>query len=129
MALQLEAELPMKSLQKLFEEVVFLNQATPESRLRIEQIWAAANIVASTALDMLAKLGDMAASSPDGNDLPQRALGTHILTKAEAEEWILSKATIENAYGARQAVRQAERDEAKPRGRGRPAKDKTKDSK
>jgi hypothetical protein len=126
MALQLEAELPMKSLQKLFEEVVFLHAATPESRLRIEQVWVTANIVASTALDMLAKLNDIAASSPDGNDLPQRALGTHILTPAEAESWLLSRPMIENRHEAEKAQRKEAADAAKPRGRGRPAGSKSK---
>jgi len=126
MALQLEAELPMNSLQKLFEEAVTENEATPESRLRVEQIWVTANIVASTALDMLAKLCDLAAASPDGNDLPQRALGTHILTREEAEHWLLSRPMIENRHAAEKALRQEKREADKPQGRGRPKGSKNK---
>lgn len=128
MALQLESELPINSLQKLFAEVLNDNDsaATPESRLRVEQIWVTANIVASTALDMLANLCDMAASMPDGNDLPQRALGTHILTREEAQNWLLSKGVIENKHEAGKAQRKEAAEAAKPRGRGRPAGSKNK---
>lgn len=129
MVLQLEAELPMKSLHKLFEDNFQQDgrESDPEWLLRIEQMWVTAHIVAAGALDMLQKI--KFAGTLMVNRLPDHVLGTHILTESEAEEWLLSKATIENAYGARQAVRQAERDEAKPRGRGRPAKEKTKGSK
>ncbi len=128
MALQLEAELPINGLQKLFEEV--LNErdfnGTPESSLRVEQVWITANIVASAALDMLTKLGDMAASSSNGSDLPQRALGTHILTPEEAQNWLLSRPMIENRHEATKAQRKEAAEAAKPKGRGRPAGSKNK---
>lgn len=126
MALQLEAELPITSLHKLFEEVLNENETsdTPESRLRLEQIYVTANIVAASALDMLAKLGGLAASTPNGNDFPQRALGTHILTREEAQAWLLSRPMIENRHEAEKAQRQEERDAAKPKGPGRPKKNK-----
>jgi hypothetical protein len=120
MALQLEAELPMNSLQKLFEEVVTESESTPESRLRIEQIWVTANIVASTALETLSKICDLAASTPDGNDLPIRALGPHILTPEEAQNWLLSRPLIENRHDAEKALRQEKRESDKPKGPGRP---------
>jgi len=120
MALQLEAELPITSLHKLFEEALNDDQTSPEYRLRIEQIWVTANIVAASSLDMLAKLCDLMAASPDGNDLPQRALGTHILTREEAQAWLLSRPMIENRHEANMAQRQEERDAAKPKGPGRP---------
>jgi hypothetical protein len=128
MALQLEAELPITSLQKLFEEVLNENTTsdTPESRLRVEQIYVTASIVAAAALDMLAKLGDLAAATPDGNDLPQRALGTHILTREEAQAWLISRPMIENRHEAEKAQRQEERDAAKPKGAGRPTGSKNK---
>lgn len=126
MALQLEAELPINSLQKLFEEVVAESKITPESRLRIEQVWVAANIVAASALDTLAKICDFAASTPDGNDLPVRALGPHILTPQEAEHWLLSRPMIENRHAAEKALRQEKREADKPQGRGRPKGSKNK---
>lgn len=126
MALQLEAELPINSLQKLFEEVVAESKITPESRLRIEQVWVAANIVAASALDTLAKICDFAAGTPDGNDLPVRALGAHILTPQEAEHWLLSRPMIENRHAAEKALRQEKREADKPQGRGRPKGSKNK---
>lgn len=126
MALQLEAELPINSLQKLFEEVVTESKSTPESRLRMEQVWVAANIVAASALDTLAKICDFAAGTPDGNDLPVRALGTHILTPQEAEHWLLSRPMIENRHAAEKALRQEKREADKPQGRGRPKGSKNK---
>lgn len=118
MALQLEAELPINSLQKLFEEVLSENAiaATAESQLRLEQVWVAAHVVASASLDMIAKLyeGGMA------EDMPKRALGAHILTPAEAQEWMLTKGVIENKHEAIKAQRKEAADAAKPRGRGRP---------
>lgn len=128
MALQLESELPISSLQKLFEEVSNEHETapTPESRLRVEQVWVAANIVCANAMDMLAKVCEMAASSPDGNDLPQRPLGTHILTPEEAAEWLAAKGMIQNKHEAGKALRKEAAEAAKPNGRGRPAGSKNK---
>lgn len=124
MALQLEAELPMNSLQKLFDEVLNDNALvpTPESQLRLEQVWIAAHIVASTALDMIANLyqGGLA------EDMPKRALGTHILSREEAQNWLLSRPMIENRHEASKAQRKEAAEAAKPRGRGRPAGSKNK---
>lgn len=123
MALQLESELPINSLHKLFEEVLNEHETapTPESRLRVEQVWVTSNIVCAGAMDMLAKICDLAAGSPDGNDLPQRALGEHILTPEEASEWLLAKGMIQNKHEAAKAQRKEAAEAAKPRGRGRPA--------
>lgn len=129
MALQLEAELPINSLQKLFEEVLnedAISPFSPESRLRMEQIWVTANIVAASALDTLGKICNLAAASPDGNDLPQRALGTHILSPEEAQNWLLSRPMIENRHEASKALRKEAAEAAKPKGRGRPAGSKNK---
>lgn len=124
MALQLEAELPMNSLQKLFDEVLNDNALvpTPESQLRLEQVWVAAHIVASTALDMIANLyqGGLA------EDMPKRALGTHILSREEAQNWLLSRPMIENRHEASKAQRKEAAEAAKPRGRGRPSGSKNK---
>ena len=126
MALQLEAELPMKGIQKLFETALDDNSqgTTAESQLRLEQVWIAAHIVAGTALDMLANLH----KGTEDLSLPQRALSGHILTPAEAEEWLLSAATIRNEYEGRKVARQEQRDADKPRGSGRPKGSKNKAS-
>lgn len=121
MALQLEAELPLNALHKLFEEELNGFGDTPESRLRLEQVWVVAHNAAATALDMLEKLRDLAASLPDGSDLPDRQMGQHILTLEEAERWLLDKPLLENRYNTQRALREDRRNQDKPRGRGRPA--------
>lgn len=128
LALQLESELPISSLHKLFEEELNEHEKapTPESRLRVEQVWVTANIVCAGAMDMLAKICERAAGSPDGNDLPHRALGPHILTPEEASEWLAAKGMIQNKHEAAKAQRKEAAEAAKPRGRGRPSGSKNK---
>jgi len=116
MALQLEAELPINGLQMLFMEVVEEDRSQPEWKLQMEQIWVTAHVVAARAADMIHSMK----SSVRAGDMPERAMGPHILTKEEAERWLMSYSTIENRYEAEKALRQTKRDEEKPRGRGRP---------
>lgn len=123
MALQLEAELPLNALHKLFEEE--LNGiGTPESRLRLEQIWVVAHNAAATALDMLGKLQGL--NDVEGLELPERQMGQHILTVEEAERWMLDKPLLENRYNTQRALREDKRSQDKPRGRGRPSGSKNK---
>lgn len=123
MALQLEAELPLNALHKLFEEE--LNGiGTPESRLRLEQIWVVAHNAAATALDMLGKLQGL--NDVEGLELPERQMGQHILTVEEAERWLLDKPLLENRYNTQRALREDKRSQDKPRGRGRPSGSKNK---
>lgn len=116
MALQLEAELPINSLQKLFEEVNAEDPALPEWRLQIEQIWITAHAVTARALDMLERIDDPALAG----DMPERIQGHHILSPAEAARWLLDYPMIENRHAAEKATRQEKRDAAKPKGPGRP---------
>ena len=113
MALQLGSELHLNSLKKLFEET---DAAAPEGRLQLEQLWVTAHTVAARALDLVQLMQDQA---PEG--MPKRVMGTHILSVAEAERWLLDYPSIENRYAAEQAKRQEKRDAAKPKGPGRPA--------
>ena len=113
MALQLGSELHLNSLKKLFEET---DAEAPEGRLQLEQLWVTAHTVAARALDLVQLMHDQA---PDG--MPERVMGTHILSPAEAERWLLDYPSIENRYAAEQAKRQERRDAAKPKGPGRPA--------
>jgi cell division septum initiation protein DivIVA len=116
MALQLGAELNLNSLQKLFEEVRAEDPSLPEWRLQIEQIWVTAHVVAARALDMVERMKD---SVRDG-EMPERVMGQHILTPAEAQRWMLDYPMIENRHAADAAARQEKRDAAKPKGPGRP---------
>jgi hypothetical protein len=118
MALQLEAELPINGLQMLFMEVAEEDRSLPEWKLQMEQVWVTAHVVAARAADMIHSMK----SSVRASDMPERAMGPHILTKKEAERWLLSYSTIANRYEAEKALRQAKRDEEKPRGPGRPKK-------
>ncbi|VVG72118.1 hypothetical protein PAP18089_03111 [Pandoraea apista] len=114
MALQLEAELPINSLRKLFEEVSSESADAPENRLQMEHIWIAANVVAARALDIVALI------KATEEDLPERLQGTHILSPEETARWLLDYQTIENRHAAEAIARQEKRDAAKPRGAGRP---------
>jgi|GEM_PF-3794594 len=116
MALQLGAELNLNSLQKLFEEVRAEDPSLPEWKLQIEQIWVTAHVVAARALDMVERMKD---SVRDG-EMPERVMGQHILTPAEAQRWMLDYPMIENRHAADAAARQEKRDAAKPKGPGRP---------
>lgn len=116
MALQLGAELNLNSLQKLFEEVRAEDPSLPEWKLQIEQIWVTAHVVAARALDMVERMKE---SVRDG-EMPERVMGQHILTPAEAQRWMLDYPMIENRHAADAAARQEKRDAAKPKGPGRP---------
>lgn len=116
MALQMAVELPLNGLQKLFEEVAAEDPALPEWRLQMEQVWVTAHIAAARAADLIARMK----TSAMADDMPERVMGDHILTPAEAERWLLDAKMIENRHAAEAAVRQEQRDAAKPRGPGRP---------
>lgn len=116
MALQLGAELNLNSLQKLFDEVRAEDPSLPEWRLQIEQVWVAAHVVAARALDMVERMKD---GVRDG-EMPERVMGQHILSPAEAQRWLLDYPMIENRHAADAAARQEKRDAAKPKGPGRP---------
>ncbi|WP_174429674.1 transposase [Burkholderia metallica] len=123
MALQLEAELPLNRLQKLFAEVNSDGPEAPECQLQLEHLWIVANVVAARALDLVALIKETACI----DDLPHRVTGTHILTPDEAQQWLLDYATIENRHAAAIVARQEKRDAAKPRGVGRPKKSSNKE--
>lgn len=118
MALQLESELPLNALHKLFEEELHNFSGTPESTLRLEQIWVVAHNAVATALDVLGKLQALNAAA--FLELPERQMGQHILTLEEAERWLLDKPLLENRYNTQRALREDKRNQDKPRGRGRP---------
>ncbi len=116
MAHQLGVELPLNSLQMLFQEVYAEDAALPERRLQLEQIWVAAHIAASRALDVLAFMKDLASE----DEMPARVMADHVLQPAEAERWLMDAKVIENRSAAEAALRQEQREASKPRGPGRP---------
>ncbi|MGB7650888.1 MAG: hypothetical protein WBL62_06820 [Gallionella sp.] len=116
-ALQTEAELPINALQMLFEEVNAEDSMQAEWHLQMEQLWVAAHIVAARAVSMIERMNAVVRV----DDMPTRITGTHLLTPAEAERWLLDAPMIVNRHEAEKALRQTKRDEAQPKGRGRPA--------
>lgn len=121
MELQLEAELPLNALRKLFEEALNDESGSPEARLRLEQVWIVAHNAVATGVDMLETLRTLAANRPDGNDLPERQMSQHVLTPQEAEDWLINKPLLENRYEAKRASREEKRAADRPKGPGRPA--------
>lgn len=115
MALQLGAELNISSLQKLFEEVNGEDTIPPEGKIQLEQIWVTAHVVAARAIDMVERMKDTVTMI-----MPERFTGSHILTPAEAERWLLDYPMIANHHAAEKAARQEKREAAQPRGPGRP---------
>jgi len=118
LALQLGVELNLHGLRKLFDEQNLGDIKTEEGRLRLEQVWIITHAAVAKALDTLAHI----VSSVRVDDLPERAMGQHILSPAEAERWIKSARDIENRHEAATFARSMKREDEKPRGRGRPKK-------
>lgn len=112
LALQADCELRLNGLRKLFNDT---DMDAPEGALQIEHLWLAVNAIAARATDLISHISAYAQS-----ELPERPLGQHVMTQAEAERWIVNYTTIENRYVAEAAARQDKRDAEKPRGRGRP---------
>lgn len=115
LALQAEAELPLAALKKLFDEINSEDASLPEQRVQLEHAWVAAHVVFARALSMIEHLHDNVAG-----EMPDRINGTHIMTPAEAQRWVLDYPMIENRHAAEAATRQEKRDAAKPKGPGRP---------
>ena len=115
---QAEFEGHLARLRTVFDDT---DSAAPEGVLQIETVWIAANTLAARALDLVAHIRT---SHPDA--LPDRPRGEHILSTAEAEAWLLNYPLIENRQATKAALRQEARDEARPRGRGRPSGSKNK---
>lgn len=125
MAFEADTRLNLDSLRKLYEEVNVEGPNAPEWRIQMEQLWVAAHVIAARACDLL----DLMRTTVHDGDMPERILAGHILTPEEAQRWILDYPAIENRHAADVAARQEKRDEAKPRGRGRPAGSKNKEAK
>lgn len=118
LALQAEAELPIAALQELFNEVNAEDASLTEHREQLEQVWIAAHVVFAKALNVIQHLCDTVVDG--GVPMPDRISGTHIMTPAEAQRWILDYPMILNRHEAEAANRKEARDAAKPKGPGRP---------
>lgn len=115
LALQAEAELPLAALKKLFDEINDEDASLPEQRVQLEHVWMTAHVVFARALSMIEHLHDTVPCP-----MPDRINGTHIMSPAEAQRWLLDYPMIENRHAAEAATRQEKREAAKPKGPGRP---------
>lgn len=122
LALQLEAELSIDNLGKLYTETNLEGPDSPEWRLRIEQIWITAHLVSARAASLIERMRETVAES----DMPDHIGGTHILTPEESQRWLFDAQVITAGHAERAADRQRSRDADRPRGRGRPAGSKNK---
>jgi hypothetical protein len=122
MHLQAGCELNLNSLQKLFEQV-FYDQPTPEQSLRIEQVYIAITVAASRSFSNLEIIQELMTNSGLSVD---RIKGQNILTPTEAERWLLDSQMLASKHEAEKLARDVKREEAKPKGRGRPAGSKNK---
>ena len=116
LALQAECELPINSLEKLFEEHV--NSSEKEYWERMGQIWITVNVVCARAVDLSTRMKDLLGE----DNLPKRIQTEHTMLPDEAERWILDYRRIVNDHENARYERQRKREEAVPRGRGRPRK-------
>lgn len=113
MHLQAGCELHLNSLRKLFDDV-FYAEPTPESQLRIEQVYVAMSVAASCAFSMLEDVRELI---PDF--APERIQGQHILTPEESERWLLDKQMLEGKHAADKLAREVVRENSKEGKRGR----------
>jgi hypothetical protein len=108
---QRAVELKLEGLWKNFAQEA--GAGTEDARLRLEQQWVAANIIAARALETVQRMRE---ASPV--DLPERIMGQHILTPEEAERWARDARLIEDVeFSERNGLAEPEK-----RGRGRPRK-------
>lgn len=117
LALQAEVELPLIALQKLFDEINAEDENLPEWRQQMEQVWLTAHVAFARALTMIEHMHDTVRTA---DPLPERISGTHIMTAAEAQRWILDYPMILNRHEAEADSRKEAREAARPKGPGRP---------
>lgn len=111
-------DLKLDGLFKNFAQEVHAAQ-TEDARLRLEQEWVTANTIAARALDVIARMRELAPF-----DLPERVMGQHILSPDEAARWRRDARLIESTEGE-EWLRLTEEAPEK-RGRGRPKKESAK---
>ena len=114
---QAAGELAVGSLLSMYSEVAGTLDGMPERDLQIDQVWITLHAIAARALDAIHRIRE-----EDLQPLPERVMSQNLLTDEEAERWVLEWRTLERRHEAEKAVRQAARDEARPRGPGRPKK-------
>ncbi|PPD34928.1 MAG: hypothetical protein CTY21_09415 [Methylomonas sp.] len=118
LAYQAEVEVGLNSLWALFEGVADEDVNAPEWRMRIEQVWVTAHVAAARAHAMLLKVIEYAPA----DDLPGEVGFNQMLTDDEAARWLHDYPLIERKALAAKQDREFKRQQAQPKGRGRPKK-------
>ncbi|MCQ8116121.1 hypothetical protein [Methylomonas rosea] len=118
LAHQAEAELAFNSLRQLFEDCVNDDNKT-ERDLRIEQVWVTIHVAAARAADALAFLRGFGLEG-----MPQSITPQHWMTDDEALRWLDDYERVEHKHIKAKIDRHDQREAAKPKGPGRPRKDK-----
>lgn len=114
MAYQLEGQLAVDSLAKLFDEVIREPmQDDPEWRARFEIVWIQAKALYARARLLMEAMVQAGAT----DDIP---LGAHMLTADEAAVWLADAELIYREHEAQKQRRELAREASKPRGPGRP---------
>lgn len=110
-------ESALMALRRMYRAAVSPHEDVPERELQVDHVWITLHAIAAMALDAISMIRD-----EDVQPLPERVLGQHLLTPEEAKRWIVEWRTLEGRAQAEAAVRQQQRDDARPRGPGRPKK-------
>lgn len=118
LAHQAEAELALNSLRQLFEDCINDDNKV-ERDLRIEQVWVTLHVTAARAMDALAFLRGFGLEGMPAAIEPQ-----HWLTDDEALRWLDDYERVEHKHIKAKIERHDKREAAKPKGPGRPRKEK-----
>lgn len=118
LAHQAEFELALNSLRQLFEDCIN-DDYKVERDLRIEQVWVTLHVAAARAMDAIAYLQSFGLEG-----MPQSIGIDCMLKEDEAYQWRNDYETLQGQHLVNKAKRQEKREAEKPKGPGRPRKDK-----
>jgi hypothetical protein len=110
-------ESTLMALRRMYRAAVSPHEDVPERELQVDHVWITLHAIAAMALDAISMIRD-----EDVQPLPERVLSQHLLTPEEAKRWIIEWRTLEGRMQAEALVRQQQREDARPRGPGRPKK-------
>ena len=120
MAYQLEAQIAIESIYKLFDEVMSeMDHADPEWKLRFEFISMQSRSIYARSLLMMDAMD--AAGAPTSV-----VFGNHFLSSDDARTWLADVELITNEQQAKKQQRELSREASKPKGPGRPTGSKNK---
>jgi hypothetical protein len=115
LAYQLEGQLAVDALMKLFQEVVHEpDRDDPEWKARFEMVWIQGQALYARTLLMVEAMRE-------AGGMGFAPLGNHVLTAEEAAAWLADVELITRQQEAHKQQRELAREAAKPRGPGRPA--------